>query len=189
VSESPELDLETELEDLDANPDDERIADVDLKTEQLEGRQRRLTACIDIPAPVAQVWEVLTNYEALAEFIPNLAKSKLIDHPSGGIRLEQVGNQKVLRLNFSARVVLDLEEYCPHTIKFQMVEGDFKSFAGSWNLENIDSSASSQTHLCYILEVLPKRTMPVGLIESRIRKDLPVNLLAIRQRVGELFSK
>jgi ribosome-associated toxin RatA of RatAB toxin-antitoxin module len=179
VSESTELDLEASDVNL-------YLQDVTLKTEQLEGRQRRLTACIDIPDSNDRVWQVLSNYEALAEFIPNLAQSKLIDRPNGGIRLEQVGNQKFLRLNFSARVVLDLEEVYPHTINFQMVEGDFKSFGGSWNLTSVNDSSSLQTHLCYILEVTPKRTMPVGLIEGRIRKDLPVNLLAIRQRVAEL---
>ncbi|PSB05239.1 SRPBCC family protein [Merismopedia glauca] len=186
MGESTELDLETELEESEIDLEPADVQDVSLKTEQLEGRKRRLTACIDIPHPVGQVWQVLSDYEALSEFIPNLAKSKLIERPDGGIRLEQVGSQKVLRLKFSARVVLDLEETFPHTINFQMVEGDFKSFAGSWNLEPINNSNSPQTHLCYILEVTPKLTMPVGFIESRIRKDLPANLLAIRQRTSLL---
>jgi ribosome-associated toxin RatA of RatAB toxin-antitoxin module len=186
VSDSAQINLETELENSETNLELADIEDVTLKTENLEGRQRRLTACIDIPDSIEQVWQVLSDYEALAEFIPNLAKSNLIEHPNEGIRLEQVGNQRFLRLNFSARVVLDIEETFPHTIKFQMVEGDFKSFAGSWNLEPINTTESPQTHLCYILEVTPKRTMPVGLIENRIRKNLPINLLAIRQRVAEI---
>lgn len=189
MSESTELDFPTELEDSETDVDTPDLQDVTLTTEQLEARQRRLTATISIPTSVEQVWQVLSDYESLAEFIPNLAKSQLIERPGGGIRLEQVGNQRFLRLKFSARVVLDLEESFPHQIAFQMVEGDFKSFAGSWNLKPINNSASSQTELCYILEVTPKRTMPVGLIEKRISKDLPVNLLAIRRRVAELAAK
>lgn len=188
MSEPTDLDLEAQLEDSETDLDTPDLQDVTLTTEQLEARQRRLTATIAIPASVEQVWQVLSDYESLAEFIPNLAKSQLIERPGGGIRLEQVGNQRFLRLKFSARVVLDLDESFPHKIAFQMVEGDFKSFAGSWNLKPVNNSASPQTELCYILEVTPKRTMPVGLIEKRINKDLPINLLTIRRRVAEIGS-
>ncbi|MCX7596427.1 MAG: cyclase, partial [Fischerella sp.] len=100
---------------------------VAVQIEKIADRQRQISATIQIPQPVAKVWEVLTNYEALADFIPNLANSRLLEHPNGGIRLEQIGSQRFLRLNFSARVVLDLEEYFPKEIIFQMVEGDFKA--------------------------------------------------------------
>jgi len=50
----------------------------------------------------------LTAYEALADFIPNLAKSRRLEHPTGGIALEQVGN--ACYVSTSARVILDLEE-------------------------------------------------------------------------------
>ena len=100
-----------------------------MQTEQVVGRQRRITAQILIAHQPEQVWQVLSNYEALSEFIPNLAKSQLLEHPEGGIRLEQVGTQSLLRVNFSARVVLDLEEDFPKQIHFQMVDGDFQEFA------------------------------------------------------------
>lgn len=188
MSEPTELDLEIEIEECDSDLEAIALQDVTLNTEQLQGRQRRLTASIEIPHPVAKVWQVVSDYESLAEFIPNLAKSKLLEHPDDGIRLEQVGNQRFLKMKFSARVVLDLEEAFPDRISFKMVEGDFKSFAGSWNLKEIASNPSPITQLCYILEVTPKLTMPVGLIEKRIGKDLPANLLAIRQRVADLAT-
>ncbi|WP_026733466.1 SRPBCC family protein [Fischerella sp. PCC 9605] len=159
---------------------------VAVQIEKIADRQRQISATIQIPQPVAQVWEVLTNYEALADFIPNLANSRLLEHPNGGIRLEQVGSQRFLRLNFSARVVLDLEEYFPKEIIFQMVEGDFKDFSGSWRLEPYSLGQETGTNLCYTVKVWPKRTMPVGIIERRLAKDLQLNLLAIRQRLEEL---
>ena len=158
---------------------------VEVHTESV-ARQRQISARIRIPHPVEQVWRVLTDYEALANFIPNLAKSRLLEHPKGGLRLEQVGTQRLLRFNFSARVVLDLDEKFPHEINFNMVEGDFKAFSGSWRLEPDPLSDQSGTNLCYSLRVLPKRTMPVALIERRLCSDVQSNLLAIRQRVEEL---
>jgi ribosome-associated toxin RatA of RatAB toxin-antitoxin module len=180
--------------DLELNPDldGELLADADnlpsveVQVEKIADRQRQITARVQIPQPVEQVWKVLTNYEALADFIPNLAKSRLLAHPQGGIRLEQVGSQRLLNFNFCARVVLDLEEYFPKEISFQMVEGDFKGFSGSWCLQPCTLGNSVGTELCYTIQVWPKLTMPITIIEHRLSKDLRSNLLAIYQRVEHL---
>lgn len=159
---------------------------VDVQIEQIAQRTRQIAAKLSIPHPVEPIWRVLTNYEALADFIPNLAISRRLEHPTGGIRLEQVGTQRLLRFNFSARVVLDLEEKFPHEINFNMVEGDLKAFSGAWRLEPDVQADRVATNLCYTVCVLPKRTMPVAIVERRLSNDLRVNLLAIRQRVDEL---
>lgn len=161
-------------------------AKVVVQIEKIAERQRQITAKVQIAQPVEQIWKVLTDYESLADFLPNLAKSRLIEHPNGGIRLEQVGSQRLLNFNFSARVVLDLEEYFPKEINFRMVEGDFKGFSGSWCLEPYSLGEYVGTNLCYTIQVWPKLTMPVGIIENRLSKDLRLNLLAIHQRVEEL---
>ena len=165
---------------------------VEVQAEQMQGRQRRISAKIKIPATAEQIWAVLTDYEALPDFIPNLSKSKRLERPNGGLRLEQIGTQRLLKLNFSARVVLDMEEEFPSEIRFNMVEGDFKAFSGHWRLEpqpialsetSDTGHAQPITDLLYSLEVCPKLTMPVKFIEHRICKDLRFNLFAIRQKL------
>ncbi|MFN6463160.1 MAG: SRPBCC family protein [Nostoc sp. DedVER02] len=163
-------------------------AKVEVQIQKIAERQRQISAKVQIPQPVEQIWKVLTDYEALPDFLPNLAKSRLIEHPNGGIRLEQVGSQRLLNFNFSARVVLDLEECFPKEINFRMVEGDFKGFSGSWCLEPCSVGEYVGTNLCYTIQVWPKLTMPVGIIENRLSKDLRLNLVAIHQRVEELAS-
>ncbi|MEH2043995.1 SRPBCC family protein [Nostoc sp.] len=184
----------TENPDLQSFADDTNLerdlpAKVEVQIEKIAERQRQISAKVQIPHPVEQIWKVLTNYEALPDFIPNLAKSCLIEHPNGGIRLEQVGSQRLLNFNFCARVVLDLEECFPKAINFCMVEGDFKGFSGSWCLEPYSFGEYLGTNLSYTIQVWPKLTMPVGIIENRLSKDLRLNLLAIHQRVEELASK
>ncbi len=161
---------------------------VEVQVEQLTQRQRQISAKISISQAVEPIWQVLTDYEALADFIPNLSKSQRLEHPTGGIRLEQVGTQRLLRFNFSARVVLDLEEKYPHEINFNLVEGDLKTFSGAWRLQPDTQSKQVVTNLLYTVCVLPKRTMPVSIIERRLTNDLRFNLLAIRQRVDNLFG-
>jgi ribosome-associated toxin RatA of RatAB toxin-antitoxin module len=172
------------------NRDSLSTADETLKTEdvlltvsKLEGRQRRVEATIHLAHSVERVWQVLTDYEKLADFIPNLSKSARIPHPAGGIRLEQVGVQNLRIVTFSARVVLDMTEEFQSAIRFQMVEGDFKSFSGAWLLQSMPESESGGTRLTYCLEVWPKPAIPVIAIEQRLRKDLPSNLRAIREHL------
>ncbi|MEH2179579.1 SRPBCC family protein [Nostoc sp.] len=181
------LDLQSFADD--TNLEGDLPAKVEVKIEKIAERQRQISAKIQIPHPMEQIWKVLTNYEALPDFIPNLAKSCLIEHPNGGIRLEQVGSQRLLNFNFCARVILDLEECFPKAINFRMVEGDFKGFSGSWCLEPYSFDEYLGTNLSYTIQVWPKLTMPVGIIENRLSKDLRLNLSAIYQRVKELASK
>ena len=157
---------------------------VEISTEKRPARERRILASITIPQPIEQVWQVITDYESLADFVPNLTSSKLIPNPEGRIRLEQIGSQCFLKFKFCARVVIDMTENFPHELGFSLQEGDFKQFEGAWKLQPTADAQSTQ--LSYDLSVKPPRAMPAGLIEHHICHNLTTNMLAIRQRVLEL---
>lgn len=164
---------------------------VEISTEPGQGRRRQILARLEIPRAVEQVWQVLTDYEHLADFIPNLARSRRLPHPDGGIRLEQLGTQCFLNMKFCARVVLDMQELFPRELQFSRVEGDFKEFQGAWRLHPISDAADGATvatRLEYDLMVLPPVTMPVNLIERHICRDLQQNLLAICDRTLACFD-
>ncbi len=190
---SQSYDLLPNLSDDDAAADVALSLGVDVQAEQMEGRRRRISARACLPYPAEKIWQILTDYERLSDFIPNLAKSCRTHHPQGGIRIEQVGMQSLwkLKVKFCARVVLDMVENFPHEIGFQIVEGDFKDFYGYWQLqpaEKTEEMNGQETNLYYSLTLLPGRIMPIGLIESRLKQDLAVNFNAIRQRADELFG-
>ncbi|MEM7772139.1 MAG: SRPBCC family protein [Cyanobacteria bacterium P01_A01_bin.37] len=162
---------------------------VTITSEPLEGRKRRLSAKITIPHDLENIWKILTDYDQLSDFIPSLKESRKISCPTGGIRIEQVGSQSLLKIKFCARVVLDMFEDFPHRIDFKMVEGDFKEFYGAWILQPIADAEISSTALEYTLDVLPSRLMPVGLIEKKLSHNLHVNLTSIYNRANILFGE
>ncbi|MBW4484628.1 MAG: SRPBCC family protein [Tildeniella torsiva UHER 1998/13D] len=165
-----------------------QAAGVTIDTEKLEGQQRRILASTQIPATADQVWQVLTDYDNLSSFIPNLSYSQRLSHPDGGIRLEQIGSQCFLNIKFCARVVLDMVEAFPKELRFSMVEGDFRQFEGKWTLEPVKDAAGELVCLGYDLVIRPPRAMPVALIERHIRNDLSRNLQAISDRTITLFA-
>ncbi|NCJ05695.1 cyclase [Synechococcales cyanobacterium C] len=180
----PTTEAEADLETVESLSDQ-----VSLWLQKREGRQRYIEAKLLLPHAPEKVWQVLTDYERLADFIPNLAKSKCLPSEEGCILLEQVGVQDALFLKFSARVVLEMQEQFPHTLGFTMVEGDFTAFEGGWRLRSLPLGHAQDpgTELTYAVQVHPKRTMPVIAVERRLRKDLPNNLMAIRDRLATLY--
>ncbi len=161
---------------------------VTIQSEKLVGQQRRIQAFTDLPFTAEQVWQVLTDYDNLSSFIPNLSSSQRLSHPGGGIRLEQIGSQCFLNIKFCARVVLDMVEAFPRELQFSMVEGDFRQFEGKWTLEPVPDAEGEMIRLGYDLVIRPPRAMPVALIERHIRHDLSRNLQAIGDRTAALFS-
>ena len=146
--------------------------------ERLPHGARRLAVQLRTPIKEAVLWEVLTDYDHLSDFIPNLASSTVVARKEKRVQLNQVGSQQLLGLRFSAQVHLELvEDRAKGQLKFHMIKGDFRRFEGNWIMRDLDRGTS----LLYELTVQGCVGMPVGLIEQRLRDDLAANLLAVEK--------
>ncbi|XP_020260049.1 uncharacterized protein LOC109836542 isoform X2 [Asparagus officinalis] len=165
--------------------DEEGARHVHCEVDVVSWRERRIRARILVDADVDEVWRVLTDYERLADFIPNLVYSGRIPCPhQGRIWLEQRGLQRALYWHIEARVVLDLQEFPDladgRELQFSMVDGDFKKFEGRWSVKA--GPRSSTSYLAYDVSVIPRFNFPAIFIERIITSDLPVNLRALACR-------
>jgi ribosome-associated toxin RatA of RatAB toxin-antitoxin module len=164
-------------------------SNMSIKIDTLDGQRRHILANIQIPYSPAQVWQVITNYESFPEFMPSMTESRRLEHPSGGIRLEQIRTKSLVGIKISARSVVDIEERFPHEIHYQLIEGDLKEFSGYWRLETINSSQyQTGVELIYDFTVLPKPIIPAPVFNHFLKNDIPGILLAVRQRVENLFG-
>ena len=153
--------------------------------EFLPNGARRLAGQLRTETSFDNLWKVLTDYEHLNEFIPNLKSSDLLSRNGNRVRLRQVGEQKILGFDFSAEVFLELiEDRANGTIHFSLVKGDFRGFQGYWNIQKL--SGIDCNSLVYDLTVQGAFWMPVRLIEQRLRQDLTTNLLAIEEAAHEI---
>jgi len=110
-----------------------------VRVEKALDNSRRIFAGIDIMASVDDVWEVLTDYEHLQRVVPNLVVNDVKELFDGdesalanysinpnirsedqcqalskgmkGAKLKQVGGAKVIGINFSATVTLEVREW------------------------------------------------------------------------------
>tara|TARA_Y100001968_G_scaffold326472_1_gene369589 strand:+ start:794 stop:1345 length:552 start_codon:yes stop_codon:yes gene_type:complete len=148
--------------------------------EVLPNGTRRLAAQLRTAKGFDSLWRILTNYDQLSEFIPNLSSSTVVFRNGSQVHLKQVGSQDFLGFKFSAEVLLKLiEDRSQGILKFYLLKGDFRRFEGSWILREIPDE--NHTLLLYELTVQGCIGMPVSLIEQRLRKDLKTNLLAVEE--------
>jgi len=146
--------------------------------EKLSGGTRRLAAQLTTSATFDSLWNVLTDYDRLNLYIPNLLSSKKIFQNNNNVHLKQVGAQDFLGMKFSAEVTINLfEEKDLGLLKFSLIKGDFRRFEGSWKIKNIKDT--SKNSLIYDLTVQGCQWMPIGMIEKRLKKDLSENLVAV----------
>ena len=146
--------------------------------EKLSGGTRRLAAQLTTSASIDSLWNVLTDYDRLNLYIPNLLSSKKIYQKNNNVNLKQVGAQDFLGMKFSAEVTISLfEDKELGLLKFSLIKGDFRKFEGSWKIQNIKDT--SKNSLIYDLTVQGCLWMPIGMIEKRLKKDLSENLIAV----------
>lgn len=173
---------------------------LDLKIEKSGKNSRRITAKIEVEAPLDAVWNVLTDYERLADFIPGLTVSQLLERRENGARLLQIGEQNLaFGLKFKAKGIVDVVENeleilpigIRRDIDFKMVEGDFEVFEGKWGIEQFEGSTGNQnfsikkdfrTLLSYIVDVQPKKWLPVALVEGRLSREIQINITCVRSQ-------
>ena len=146
--------------------------------ERLPQGVRRLAVQLRLDLDPTWLWTVLTDYEHLQDFIPNLASSRLLWRHQRQVALEQIGSQQFCGLRFSARVQLEITEQPEQgRLLFRMLEGDFRCFEGSWWV----GADAISSWLLYELTVQGKPGMPLGLIEQRLQQDLASNLRGVQQ--------
>ena len=146
--------------------------------ERLPGGTRRLAVQLRLALDPQWLWAVLTDYDSLSRFIPNLQTSRLLWRRGPVVGLEQEGAQSFMGLRFKARVQLELTEHLEERrLSFVMAKGDFRRFEGAWRI----GSEGGTTTLLYELTVQGCVGMPIGLIEQRLREDLAANLRAVQQ--------
>ena len=155
--------------------------------ERLPNGVRRLAAQLRTNAKAESLWQLLTDYNHLSEFIPNLAVSELLSRTGNRVQLRQVGSQSLMGFRFSAQVHLELEENrSAGLLKFKLLKGDFRRFEGAWKI----SQSANKESICLLNELTVQGCigMPVALIEQRLKEDLTANLLAVEQAASVSYT-
>jgi Polyketide cyclase / dehydrase and lipid transport len=119
-------------------------------------------AYVDVPAvDVRLVWSVLTDYNHLAQFVPDMYESRVVSRPGAPIRVYQRGQKSWLLLGVPLELVLQMDESPPARIRFHLVSGTLNNMYGEWQI----SPRGNGVRVGYLAHIEP------GLLSPRVPGD------------------
>jgi ribosome-associated toxin RatA of RatAB toxin-antitoxin module len=105
------------------------VVEVERRGEGVEVRARAT-----VVASVPLVWEVLTDYDGLARFIPGITKSGVRLRQGHRVTVEQSGEVRFLVFTFPTEVTLEVLESPLEWISSHAVRGNVRRMTGRYDL-------------------------------------------------------
>ena len=121
-----------------------------------------------LDAPLDLVWQTLTDYGHLAEFIPGMRKSRIVERRGAVVVVEQTGEASFLFMTFPIEVTLISTERAPNAIEVSLQKGNLKRLDGAYRIE----PQAGGRHLLIWDGVVEAASMPPLLGEMVMRASI-----------------
>jgi ribosome-associated toxin RatA of RatAB toxin-antitoxin module len=134
-----------------------------------------------VAASPAAVWRVLTNYERMSEFVPDMESCKVLSRNGNEVILEQFGVARFLFMTKTIHLIVRVTENGPNSIDIALISGDMKHYESHWELIPIPETGG--TRVVYSGRMVPNFYVP-GLIGAKIvRSDIERMMGAVLTRL------
>ena len=126
-----------------------------------------VSARFRVAEPPAVVRAVLTDYEQIPRFMPNVRSSRVLERGEAHARVEQEAVSKFMMFSRRVHLVLDIVE-APGVIRFHDACGkSFTSYAGAW----IITDHGDHTQVEYALTAVPAFEVPAFVLRRLLDRD------------------
>ena len=88
-----------------------------------------------LEAPLELIWQTLTDYGRLAEFIPGMRASRVLSQNGAVTVVEQSGEARFLFITYPIEVTLASTQRPPHEIEARLLKGNLKRLDGAYRIE------------------------------------------------------
>jgi hypothetical protein len=141
-----------------------------------DGSSGVILAAIDVSAPQAAVWSVMTDCDLATKLVANLKSCRILDRdPQGRWDIRE----EITRMTFapSVRTVYREDFDPPKSMTFHRTDGDLKVLEGQWRLVQ----HGDQVRVTYEARVAAPFAVPGWVARIAMRHDVPMALLALRR--------
>jgi ribosome-associated toxin RatA of RatAB toxin-antitoxin module len=135
----------------------------------------------DVAAAPAAVWRVLTDYERMPEYVPDLHTTKVLSRSGEQVVLEQTGTAHLLFFRRAIHLIVQVREQPMAQLDVSLLEGDMKVYQCTWRLIPIPDTGG--TRVLYSGKMAPKFYVPGMLGSNMIRSDIEKMLAAVLARL------
>lgn len=157
---------------------------LDVRVERVNtdaGRVYEVNASGEVAAAPAAVWRILTDYDRMAEFVPDLRSTRVLSRSGDEATIEQVGVARLLFFQRDIRLVVQAREQPISQIDISLVDGDMRVYRCTWRLVPVPETGG--TRVFYSGEMAPKFYVPGMLGANLIRSDVEKMMAAVLQRL------
>jgi ribosome-associated toxin RatA of RatAB toxin-antitoxin module len=150
------------------------------------GEKGKYTAKILVTASPDIAWEVLTDYDNLSKFVPNMVSDKVLTVNGNQKVVEQVDTREVFLINVQSRIRSAITETAKTRIDFHQIDGDLQSLDGYWKIQPVapySGAKANQVLITQVVQVQPKSGTPSGIFYSIFKDSLGKTLNAIKREV------
>jgi uncharacterized membrane protein len=90
-----------------------------------------IEAQINAPRPLDEVRRMMTDYEQIPNYMPNVDSSRVVGRTDSSLWVHQVFKTRLI-LPWTFRFTHEFVEESPTVLRFKMLEGNLSSFTGVW---------------------------------------------------------
>jgi ribosome-associated toxin RatA of RatAB toxin-antitoxin module len=133
-----------------------------------------------VRAPLGIVWDTLTDYNHLADFVPGLKKSRVLSQVGTTTTVEQSGEARFLFLVFPIEVTLE-SVYSPPTLEVRRIAGNLRHLQGRYEVETLADPALIR--LSWTGTISPERQMPPLIGQVVMRHSISQQFLGMVREI------
>jgi len=126
------------------------------------------------------VWDVISDYDHLAEFIPNMRSSRVVQRNGDRVLVEQTGVFGFLFVQQLVEVKLAVVETPPRRIVAHAIGGNLREMEGRYELENLPTGA---IRLSYFGSAIPEFSVPPIVAKMVVRGILTKQFAAVVEEI------
>ena len=155
---------------------------VDVKRSEVDGQQLyQVTASGTVLAAPATVWKVLTSYDKMHEFVPDMASCKVLTRNGNEAIIEQFGNARLLFVTKAIHLIVRATETPQAAIDIALISGDMKQYEARWELQLVAETGG--TRILYSGKMVPDFYVPGLLGSAMVRSDITHMMAAVLARM------
>jgi len=130
-----------------------------------------------------QVWRVLTDYERLEEFVPDLVSSSVLSRNGNEAVIEQKSRTAILFLVHTVQMVVRIEEQPYSALTVERLSGDMRHYRARWALEPVAQPDAEGTRVALHAAMEPDFPLPPLVGDAIIQVNVKTMVEAVIREI------
>jgi ribosome-associated toxin RatA of RatAB toxin-antitoxin module len=143
------------------------------------GETFQVDASAEFSGTIARTWQVLTDYDRLAEFVPDMETSRVLSRNGNQVVVEQKGEARVLFFSFPIDLRLAVVERPYERVSSRAVAGNFREMRNTYSLE----AGQGRILLRYTGRMVPDFFVPPLIGTLAVKRNVETSFRALVEEI------